>query len=129
MRYCDFCVMPDSRPGIKFTTLSDGRLKCSACINHENKQKIDYKARFKELEALCDKHRGRNGSNDYDCAIAVSGGKDSHFQVHIMKEKLGMNPVLFSVEDNFTMTNVGKSNLRNLSQKIYLLKMNLASIN
>ena len=73
MRYCDFCVMPDSRPGIKFTTLDDGRLKCSACINHENKKNIDYKSRFKELEALCDKHRGRNGKNDYDCAIAVSG--------------------------------------------------------
>ena len=24
-----------------------------------------------------------------DCAIAVSGGKDSHFQVHVMKEKMG----------------------------------------
>ncbi len=117
MRYCDFCVMPDSRPGIKFTTLDDGRVKCSACINHENKKNIDYKARFKELEALCDKHRGRNGKNDYDCAIAVSGGKDSHFQVHIMKEVLGMNPVLFSVEDNFTMTKAGKSNLRNLSEE------------
>lgn len=47
--------------------------------------------------------------------MAVSGGKDSHFQVHIMKEKLGMNPVLFSVEDNFTMTEAGKKNLANLS--------------
>lgn len=50
MRYCDFCVMPDSRPGIKFTTLSDGRLKCSACINHENKQKIDIKPDLKNLK-------------------------------------------------------------------------------
>lgn len=47
--------------------------------------------------------------------MAVSGGKDSYFQVHIMKEKLGMNPVLFSVEDNFTKTEVGKKNLANLS--------------
>lgn len=34
-----------------------------------------------------------------------------------MKEKLGMNPVLFSVEDNFTMTEAGKKNLRNLSEE------------
>lgn len=34
-----------------------------------------------------------------------------------MKEKLGMNPILFSVEDNFTMTEAGKKNLRNLSEQ------------
>nr|WP_081946947.1 N-acetyl sugar amidotransferase [Campylobacter sp. MIT 97-5078] len=90
---------------------------CSACVNHAKKDKIDFKARFKELESLCDKHRHRNGNFEYDCAIAVSGGKDSHFQVYTMKEKLGMNPVLFSVEDNFTMTEAGKKNLRNLSEE------------
>lgn len=117
MRYCSKCVMPDTRPGIKFTKLQEGggAYICSACINHAKKEQIDFKTRFKELEKLCDKHRHRNGKTEYDCAIAVSGGKDSHFQVHIMKEKLGMNPVLFSVEDNFTMTEAGKKNLANLS--------------
>ncbi|EJX9021781.1 N-acetyl sugar amidotransferase [Campylobacter jejuni] len=104
MIYCDHCVMPNTRPGINFTKDKEGKNICSACINHKNKENIDYKARFKELEALCDKYRRMNGKFEYDCAIAVSGGKDSHFQVHIMKEKLGMNPILFSVEDNFTMT-------------------------
>ncbi|ECQ6126268.1 N-acetyl sugar amidotransferase, partial [Campylobacter coli] len=116
MLYCDHCVMPDTRPGIKFFKDEKGKNICSACINHKNKEKIDYKARFKELEKLCDKYRGMNGKFEYDCAIAVSGGKDSHYQVHIMKEKLGMNPVLFNVEDNFTMTEAGKKNLRNLSE-------------
>ncbi|MCR2057361.1 N-acetyl sugar amidotransferase [Campylobacter helveticus] len=116
MQYCDYCVMPNTRPGIKFSKDENGKNICSACINHKNKDKIDYKARFKELEALCDKHRRRNGKFEYDCAIAVSGGKDSHYQVHIMKEKLGMNPVLFSVEDNFKMTEAGKKNLRNISE-------------
>lgn len=64
----------------------------------KNKENIDYKARFKELEALCDKYRRMNGKFEYDCAIAVSGGKDSHFQVHIMKEKLGMNPILLALK-------------------------------
>ena len=35
-------------------------------------------ARWKEFEALCDKYRGCNGPGGYDCAVAVSGGKDSH---------------------------------------------------
>lgn len=121
MKYCSQCVMPDTRPGIKFTKIKSsaggGDWLCSACAHHAKKASTDYKTRFKELEKLCDKHRHRNGKLEYDCAIAVSGGKDSHFQVHLMKEKLGMNPILFTVEDNFTMTSVGKKNLENLSSE------------
>lgn len=111
--------MPDTRPGIKFhkAPTGGGDWLCSACSHHAKKSQTDYESRFKELEKLCDKHRHRNGKFEYDCAIAVSGGKDSHFQVHFMKEKLGMNPILFTVEDNFTMTEVGKKNLENLSSE------------
>lgn len=112
MRYCKKCVMPDTRPGISFN--EDG--VCSACVAHMNKANVDYAERFKELEELCNKYRGMNGTG-FDCAIAVSGGKDSHFQVYTMKERLGMNPVLFSVEDNLTMTEAGKHNLRNISEE------------
>lgn len=112
MRYCKRCVMPDTRPGIKFN--SEGI--CSACQAYESAANVDWDKRFHELEALCSKYRGMNGTG-YDCAIAVSGGKDSHFQVHLMKEVMGMNPILFSVEDNFTMTEAGKHNLRNISEE------------
>ena len=53
----------------------------------------------------------------YDCAIAVSGGKDSHWQAHLMKNEMHMNPILFSVEDNFPMTEAGKHNLQNISEE------------
>lgn len=112
MKYCKKCVMPDTRPGISFN--SDGI--CSACVAQENKKKTDYTSRFKELEILCDKYRSNN-SSEFDCAIAVSGGKDSHYQVYIMKELLHMNPVLLSVEDNFPMTEAGKHNIRNISEE------------
>ena len=112
-KYCKKCLMPNTRPGIHFN--EEG--VCSACVNYENRKNIDYNKRFKELEKICDKYRGMNGKNGFDCAIAVSGGKDSHFQVHIMKEKLGMNPILFSVEDNFTLTNAGAHNIRNISEE------------
>ena len=83
--------MPDTRPGIKFV---DG--VCIACIHNEKQKETDWNKRWKELESLCEKYRGKNG-NGWDCAIAVSGGKDSHFQTYIMKEKLKMNPVLLTV--------------------------------
>ena len=112
MKYCKKCIMPDTRPGIKFN--EEG--VCSACVNHERRKNIDWKARWQELVDLCDKYRGINGPGEYDCAIAVSGGKDSHYQVHLMKNVLKMNPILFSVEDNFTMTEAGKHNLKNISE-------------
>lgn len=101
--------MPDTRPGITF---KDG--VCSACQSYEKRKDIDWGKRFEELEALCAKYRGKGM---FDCAIAVSGGKDSHFQVHMMKEVMRMNPILFTVEDNFDLTEAGKHNLKNISEE------------
>ena len=112
MKYCKRCVMPDTRPGITF----DEEGICCACRAHEKKASVNWDARYKELEDLCNQYRGMNGDS-YDCMIAVSGGKDSHFQVHVMKELMGMNPLLVSVEDNFPMTDAGKHNIRNISEE------------
>ena len=112
MKYCKRCVMPDTRPGITFN--EEGI--CSACQSYDNRKNVDYKKRFEELKTLCDKYRGMNRPNGYDCMIAVSGGKDSHYQTYIMKEVMGMNPLLVSVEDNFPMTEAGKHNLKNISE-------------
>jgi N-acetyl sugar amidotransferase len=108
MRYCKKCVMPDSRPGLKFD--EDG--VCYACKAAERAKNTDWKQRWKELEALADKYRGCNGDS-YDCIITVSGGKDSHYQTYIFKEKLKMNPLLVSI-DNFSWTETGRKNWSNL---------------
>ena len=108
MKYCKKCLMPDTRPGISFV---DG--VCIACIHYEKQKTTDWNQRRKELEKLCDKYRGING-NSYDCAIAVSGGKDSHFQVYYMKEVMKMNPVLLTA-GNIDWTETGRKNIDNLS--------------
>ena len=105
--------MPDTRPGITF----DENGVCSACNHYAHRKDVDWDARWKEFEAMCDKYRGCNGPGGYDCAVAVSGGKDSHFQVYMLKEVMRMNPILFSVEDNFPMTEAGKHNLKNISEE------------
>ncbi len=104
--------MPDTRPGITFN--EEG--VCCACTHYDARKNVDWDKRFVELKALCDKYRGMNGPGGYDCAIAVSGGKDSHWQVHVLKEVMGMNPILFSAEDNFPMTAAGMHNLKNISE-------------
>lgn len=111
MKFCINCIMPDTRPGITFNT--EGL--CIACQNNEKKKSIDWNSRFEELRNLCDRYRRKEGGQ-YDCIIAVSGGKDSHYQVHVMKELMGMNPLLITVEDFFTMTEAGKHNIKNISE-------------
>lgn len=103
--------MPDTRPGIQF----NDKGICHACLVEQKKDQTDWDKRWKELQSLCDKYRDPKGSS-YDCIIAVSGGKDSHTQVHVFKELLNMNPLLVTVEDNFTLTEAGKHNLRNISE-------------
>ena len=108
MRYCTKCVMPDTRPGISFN--EEG--VCSACVHAEQSKSTDWKKRFQELKKLCSQHRKKNG--EYDCIIAVSGGKDSTFQVHTVKDVMKMNPLLVNVY-NFSWTNTGLENFNNLS--------------
>jgi len=100
--------MPDTRPGSIF----DEKGVCQACRNYERRQTIDWNKRFEELRTLCKKYKRTDGY--YDCVIPVSGGKDSHFLVYVMKGQMGMNPLLVTVGDPFTKTEAGSSNFRNL---------------
>jgi len=109
MKYCKKCLMPDTRPGIKFH--EDGI--CMPCHNYEKQKSTDWDARKSELDKICNKYRGKYG-NGYDCAIAVSGGKDSHFQVYYIKEVMKMNPVLISV-GNIDWTETGQKNIQNIA--------------
>ena len=111
MKFCTKCIMPNTRPGITFNEKG----VCIACQNNERKRNVDWSSRMDELKVLCDKYR-RKEPGQYDCIIAVSGGKDSHYQVHIMKEVMNMNPLLITVEDFFTMTEAGKHNVKNISE-------------
>jgi len=108
-KVCTKCVMTNQRPGITFN--EEG--VCKPCQVAEERKKIDWDARWKELEKLCNKHRG--DGTYYDCAITGSGGKDSHFQVHVLKDLLGMNPLLLNIY-NYSWTDTGMHNFLNWSE-------------
>lgn len=108
LKYCVTCIMPNTRPGIHFH--EDG--ECAACKNFKKQSTTDYDARWKELEKLADKYRGCNG-NSYDCAIALSGGKDSHVMLDAVL-KLGLHPLVLSL-GNVDWSKVGRDNIYNIS--------------
>ena len=88
---------------------------CSGCIVHDEKFQLDWASREKEFHDILEQYRSKDASN-YDCIIPVSGGKDSHFQVWYIKEKLGLNPLLVTYyTHNYSPT--GDANLRNLCRE------------
>ncbi len=70
---------------------------CSACRVHRQKSSIDWDERLKWLLEEVEPYRRSTG---YECVIGVSGGKDSYYQVHFVKEKLGLNPLLVTYNGN-----------------------------
>ena len=89
MKICKQCIQPDTRPGIFFN--EDG--VCGACIWNDEKRKINWDLREKELQEISNWAKETTTSN-YDCAIGVSGGKDSTLQAIIARDKLDLKPQL-----------------------------------
>lgn len=106
---CKKCLMPNTRPR---TPLKDG--VCQACINFETRKNVDWNSRLSELQEICNRHKRNDGY--WDCMIPVSGGKDSHSIVYYVKEVMGMNPLLITCGDPFTLTNAGAHNFYNIGE-------------
>lgn len=102
--------MPDKRPNLLFN--DEG--VCYACLSYEKRKSVDWDTRLEELRKICDSYRRDDGS--YDCLIPVSGGKDSHFLVYMLKEVMGMHPLLITVGCPFTMSEAGKHNIVNIRE-------------
>ena len=110
MRYCKKCLYPDTKPQIIF---NDEGI-CSACVNHEKKEIIDWNEKRQEFEEILDKYKSKNKTN-YDCIIPVSGGKDSHYQTYVIKKEFGLNPLVINFHPH-DQTELGKKNLENLKK-------------
>ncbi len=112
MRYCKRCAYPaNTKPDIIF----DEQGVCSGCRLIESRPSINWKEREEWLVDLLEQHKelARKEHRIYDCIIPVSGGKDSHYQTYLIKEKYGMNPLLVTYNHIFN-TKLGMRNLTNL---------------
>ena len=108
MKYCQKCLYPDTKPELIF----DENGVCSACNSIIFKDKIDWNLRKNQLDQIFEKYRNNNDST-YDCIIPVSGGKDSHYQAYVIKEKFGLNPLLVNFHP-IDFTDIGRKNMENL---------------
>ena len=73
------------------TAMFDNSGVCLSCRFFEEKEKIDWKLKEKELVDILNRHRRNYGY--YDVLVPGSGGKDSIFASFILKEKYNMHPL------------------------------------
>lgn len=109
IRFCRRCLYGTSHP-LGLTIDQEGI--CSGCRIHEEKDRLDWNARWQRLERLVAPYRSRNAGT-YDCIVPVSGANDSYFILHLVKERLGLNPLLVTYNKYFN-TPLGVRNLANL---------------
>jgi len=108
--YCNTCVLPSTKPHIKFDTNGT----CTACLFHMKKNsniknKINWKKRKSEFDKLIKKIKALKAPI-YDVCVPVSGGKDSITQVsHLLNRGLR----ILSVNIDYGIkTKIGEDNLR-----------------
>lgn len=103
VRFCQTCVISNQRPNstVEFAHTPESEKAtirvgddgvCDACrVALAKHAEIDWDARRAELHELCDRHRRTDGG--YDCIVPGSGGKDSFYAAHVLKNEYRMNPL------------------------------------
>lgn len=112
VNFCRRCLYSTSHP-LGLTLDEEG--VCSGCRIHEEKDQLDWSARWERLKCIVKPYKIKK-SNNYDCIVPVSGGQDSYYIVHLVKNKLGLNPLLVTYNKYFN-TSLGIQNISNLRIK------------
>ena len=106
LRYCNTCILPHTRPNIKFDANGEN---CN-CATAEKKAAVDWPGREQMFRQLVAETRAKGAR--YDCIIPVSGGKDSTWQV-IKALEYGLKPLCVTWKTP-ARNALGAANLQNL---------------
>ena len=99
--------MPETYPFIVF----DNNGICNYCNQYK---KQEFKGE-EELLKILDKYRSKN--NQPDCLVGLSGGRDSSYGIHLLKEKFKMNPVAYTYDWGLT-TDISRVNQSKICGKL-----------
>ena len=107
LKRCAKCILPETMPFIEF----DKNGVCNYCKNYQN-IKIKGEAALRKAVAP---YRSKNG--EPDCIVAFSGGRDSSYALHYVKNILKMNPVAYSYDWGM-LTDLGRRNQARMCGKL-----------
>ena len=114
MRYCNRCMYPEVAVNLDI----DDEGVCSACRVAEEIEEIPdslWKQREAKFLQVCEEMTEIT-PGDYDCIVPVGGGKDSYYQVHLMKE-YGFRPLLVTYHGNNYLPE-GQANLERMREAL-----------
>jgi glutamine---fructose-6-phosphate transaminase (isomerizing) len=99
LRRCTKCVLPETMPFIEF----DEEGVCNYCRGYRPIRMLG----IDQFQEYLDPFRQKNG--EPDCRMTFSGGRDSSYGLHYLKEVLKMNPVAFTYDWGM-VTDLGRRN-------------------
>ena len=108
---CSLCVLDTTVPEIKFD--KDG--VCSFCKLHFNFRKF-YPVSKNNLLKLKQKILKKKSNKKYDCICGVSGGRDSTYNLYVVKKIMKLNPLAVHY-DNGWGTKISTENMINSCNK------------
>lgn len=104
---CTTCLLPHTMPFIDF----DKHGECNWCRNKlltPLKERADLDVQLAELHKIKDRP---------NCLIAVSGGRDSCYGLHVAKNELGLNPIAFTYDWGM-VTDLARRNTSRMCEKL-----------
>ena len=107
LKKCTNCILPETYPYISF----DKNGVCNYCLNYEKQKFYGEDALNKYLEKF------RSNSGEPDCIVGLSGGRDSCYGLHLLKEKFGLNPVAYTYDWGLT-TDISRVNAAKVCGKL-----------
>jgi glutamine---fructose-6-phosphate transaminase (isomerizing) len=107
LQRCTRCILPESFPSITF----DERGVCNYCNHYV---KIERKGEDAPRE-IADRRRSQDGS--LDCIVSLSGGRDSCFALHYVREELKLHPIAYSYDWGM-ITDLGRRNQARMCGKL-----------
>ena len=107
LRRCSKCILPETFPFIHY----DGDGVCNYCHDHVTQVVAGREALLRELK----KYRRNDGNPD--CIVALSGGRDSSYGLHLLKTELGMTPLAYTYDWGL-VTDIARRNQARMCGKL-----------
>lgn len=108
-RICRKCLYPESHP---FGLVIDHEGVCSGCRVHAEKYDINWDERLALIKLKAEKIKDKS-TGKHDCVVYVDSDAESFYIIHLVKNILGLEPLLVNFNDQFK-TDVGYTNLHTL---------------
>ena len=110
MRECPKCLFTNEIPGV---TIRD---QCTFCDIQDSLHKR-YDNQETELFNIIKKIKKKQKNKRYDCLVTISGGFDSSYMLHLVKEVWGLRPLAFHF-DNGWNTEEAENNMRVMTKDV-----------